>query len=54
MVGVCGHIASVIWCLASVRHQESIHSVRNWGRYIDNTSVIPEPVDVSEEEGVEE
>ena len=56
MVGVCGHIASVIWYLASGRHQESIHSVRNWGRYIDDASVIPEPVDASEseEEGVEE
>ena len=56
VVGVCGHIASVIWYLAFGRHQESIHSVRDWGRYIDDASVIPEPVDASEseEEGVEE
>ena len=49
LVVVCGHIASG-------RHQESIHSVREWGRYIDDASVIPKPVGASEseEEGVEE
>ena len=56
VVEVCGHIASVIWCLASEQHQESIHSVRDWGRYIHDASFIPEPVyaSESEEEGVEE
>ena len=56
MVGFCGHIASVIWYLASGRHQESLHSVLDRGQYIDDASVIPEPVDASEsvEEGVEE
>ena len=48
MVGVCGHIASVIWYLASGRHQESLHYVRDRGRYIDDANVIPEPVDATE------
>ena len=49
-MGVCGIIASVIWYLASGRHQWSLHSIRDWGRYIDDASVIPEPVDASESE----
>lgn len=48
VVGVCAHIAAVIWYLAFGRHKECLPSVCNWGQFVEDATVFPDPVDESE------
>ncbi|XP_053372628.1 uncharacterized protein LOC128546277 [Mercenaria mercenaria] len=51
VVGMCSHIASVVWYLSYARHLESnIYGVQNWGEYLADASKIPEPIDLSDSE----
>ncbi|XP_062581928.1 uncharacterized protein LOC134243712 [Saccostrea cucullata] len=54
VVGVCAHVAAAIWFLALGRYKESLRPVCDWGQFVDDASVIPDTIDESEEEGVEE
>ena len=53
VVGVCSHVASMLWFLGWGRHsnQESF-GVKNWGTYIDDAANFP-VVDESDNESVE-
>jgi hypothetical protein len=48
VVGVCAHVAAVIWFLGLGHYKESVKSVENWGRFVDDATVFPEPVDESD------
>lgn len=48
MVGVCAHVAAVIWYIGLRNYKGSFKSVQDWGRFVDDASVLPEPVDESE------
>ena len=50
VVGACAHVASVLWYLGYGRHTESVTGVQNWASYLEDASVIPEPMDESESE----
>ncbi|XP_062589596.1 uncharacterized protein LOC134251226 isoform X2 [Saccostrea cucullata] len=50
VVGMCAHIAAVIWYLGFGRHMESFRSVRDWSKFIDDAAVIPDAIDESESE----
>lgn len=48
VVGVCAHIAAVIWFLGLGHYKESFKSVQDWSRYVDDATIFPEPVDESD------
>ncbi|XP_065923262.1 uncharacterized protein [Magallana gigas] len=48
VVGVCAHVAAVIWYIGLRNYKGSFKSVQDWGRFVDDASVLPEPVDESE------
>lgn len=52
VVGVCAHVASVLWYLGYARHiQDSLNiGVRNWGVYVEDAASLPEPTDASDSE----
>lgn len=52
VVGVCAHVASVLWYLGYARHkQDSLNiGVRNWGVYVEDAASLPEPIDASDSE----
>lgn len=50
VVGMCAHIAAVIWYLGFGRLMESFGSVRDWSKFIDDAAVIQDAIDESESE----
>jgi hypothetical protein len=51
VVGVCAHIASVIWYLSFARHEQiNQYGVKDWGATLADASKLPEPVDESDSE----
>ncbi|KAK3098190.1 hypothetical protein FSP39_017068 [Pinctada imbricata] len=60
VVGVCAHIAAVIWHLGYSRHSQRRVGVQNWGKYLMDAACVPEEVidasdsDTSEDEFPEE
>lgn len=49
VVGMCSHIAAILWFLGNARHRiSSGFGVRNWGDFVDDANNIPTPVDESE------
>lgn len=49
VVGMCSHIAAILWLLGNARHRiSSGFGVRNWGDFVDDANNIPTPVDESE------
>ena len=54
VVGVCSHIAAVIWYLAIGRHnKEAIPAVQDWSEFVTDASVIDESDD-SDDSTIEE
>lgn len=51
VVGMCGHITSVIWYLSFGRHQESLKGVRNWTTSLEDASDIHDVIDGSDSDG---
>jgi hypothetical protein len=51
VVGVCAHIASIIWYLGYARHNPSIRfGVKDWGVFLDDASDMPHIIDDSDSE----
>jgi hypothetical protein len=49
---VCAHIASVLWYLGYARHNsDRRYGVRNWGDFVEDANVVPQPIDESDIEG---
>lgn len=50
VVGVCAHIAAVLWYLGYARHiQDSKNiGVRNWAEYVEDAANVPEVIDTSD------
>jgi hypothetical protein len=41
VVGVCSHIASVLWYLGFARHNEKqLYGVRNWGEFVEDAQQV--------------
>ncbi|XP_034316546.2 uncharacterized protein [Magallana gigas] len=54
VVGVCSHVAAVIWFLAIGRHnREAISSIQDWSEFVTDAAVIDESED-SDDSEVEE
>lgn len=50
VVGVCAHIASVLWYLGYARHNPNMrYGTKNWGEYVVDASDVPESIDSSSE-----
>ena len=46
VVGVCAHIASILWYLGFARHNsETTYGVRNWGSCLEDAQVVPDVID---------
>ena len=55
VVGVCSHIAAVVWFLGYARHQQNRkYGVRDWGVSVTDAADIPVEIDSSESEEEEE
>ncbi|XP_065937114.1 uncharacterized protein [Magallana gigas] len=50
VVGMCAHIAAVLWYLGLGHDMESLRSVRDWSKFIDDAAVIPDAIHESESE----
>lgn len=51
VVGVCAHIAAILWYLSSERDASDRKlGVQDWGAYLSDATNIPEPIDSSESE----
>uniref|UniRef100_K1PIL9 Uncharacterized protein n=1 Tax=Magallana gigas TaxID=29159 RepID=K1PIL9_MAGGI len=50
VVGMCAHIAAVLWYIGLGRDMDSFRSVRDWSKFIDDAAVIPDAIDESESE----
>ena len=48
MVGICSHIAAIIWYQAKGRHEGETRGVRNWGEHVLDAADIPPSVDESD------
>lgn len=48
VVGMCGHVTSVIWYLSFGRYQNSLKGVRNWTASLEDASDIPAIIDESD------
>jgi hypothetical protein len=51
VVGMCGHITSVIWYLSFGRYQESFKGIKNWMATLEDASDIPDVIDSSDSDG---
>ena len=49
VVGVCAHIAAVVWYLSGEKEKERF-GVRNWGVHLSDAANLPEVIDSSESE----
>ena len=53
VVGVCSHIASMLWFLGSPRGSNQVsYGVRDWGEYLDDAARNPKILDESENESI--
>lgn len=51
MVGVCAHIASILWYLGYARYNPDIRfGVTNWGTYLKDASDMSQMIDSSDSE----
>ena len=50
VVGVCAHIAAILWYLGSARDTTEKYGVQDWGTFLSDASIIPETIDSSESE----
>ena len=52
VVGVCAHIAAVLWYLGYARYRYNIDEdrigVRDWSSFVEDAAAIPEEIDHSE------
>ena len=49
VVGVCAHIAAILWYLGYARHNPDIrYGVKNWGQHLEDASDMPQVIDESE------
>lgn len=48
VVGMCSHIAAIIWYLSKGRHEGGKYGVRDWGEHVLDAADIPPPVDESD------
>lgn len=51
VVGVCAHVASIIWYLGYGKHRfvnSDDFGIKNWGTYLADASVLPEVMDMSD------
>lgn len=48
VVGMCGHVTSVIWYLSFGRYQNSLKGARNWTASLEDASDIPAIIDESD------
>ena len=55
VVGVCSHIASVLWYLGFARHNEKqLYGVRNWGEFVEDAQQVDNSDSESESSTIEE
>jgi len=55
VVGVCSHIASVLWHLGFARHNEKqLYGVRNWGEFVEDAQQVDNSDSESESSTIEE
>ena len=55
VVGVCSHIASVLWYLGFARHNEKqLYGVRNWGEFVEDAQQVDNSDSESERSTIEE
>ena len=55
VVGVCSHIASVLWYLGFARHNEKqLYGVRNWGEFVEDAQQGDNSDSESESSTIEE
>jgi hypothetical protein len=55
VVGVCSHIASVLWYLGFARHNEKqLYDVRNWGEFVEDAQQVDNSDSESESSTIEE
>ncbi|XP_062614064.1 uncharacterized protein LOC134275789 [Saccostrea cucullata] len=47
VVGVCAHIAAIIWFLGYGRYSHGDVGVRNWAEYVEDAANIPQEIDDS-------
>eukprot|EP00105_Crassostrea_gigas_P036908 XP_019921056.1 PREDICTED: uncharacterized protein LOC105324184 [Crassostrea gigas] len=45
VVGMCAHIAAVLWYLGLGHDMKSFRSVRVWSKFIDDAAVIPDAIE---------
>ena len=46
VVGMCSHIAAVVWYLSYSRHEQNQkYGIQNWGEYLTDASKVPETID---------
>ncbi|XP_053405404.1 uncharacterized protein LOC128558951 [Mercenaria mercenaria] len=51
VVGVCAHVAAILWFLGYARHTgKEMYGTRNWGDYVLDAGNIPQTVDSSDTE----
>ncbi|XP_062619215.1 uncharacterized protein LOC134280774 [Saccostrea cucullata] len=51
VVGMCGHVTSIVWYLSFGRHQELVKGVRNWTTTLEDASDIQDIIDESDSDG---
>ncbi|KAK3084039.1 hypothetical protein FSP39_007185 [Pinctada imbricata] len=51
VVGMCAHVAAVIWFLGNGRHQQTEkYGVQDWSTFLEDASKVPEAIDQSDDE----
>ena len=51
VVGVCAHIAAIIWYLSGARDRDrTAFGVPDWSTYLSNVNNLPEAIDTSDSE----
>ncbi|XP_061190345.1 uncharacterized protein LOC133198237 [Saccostrea echinata] len=50
VVGVCAHVASILWYLGYARHMQGMDNIgiRDWAAYVEDAANIPETIDTSD------
>ena len=55
VVGMCSHVAAVLWYLGFARHKErNTFGVKDWGEYLDDAAVVDKSESDSDESVIEE
>ncbi|XP_053378556.1 uncharacterized protein LOC123541039 [Mercenaria mercenaria] len=50
VVGVCAHVAAIVWYLSYARYFINRYGVCDWGLHLSDASNLPDPIDSSETE----